>query len=285
MNRAATLALGLLALTGTAAAKDLVGVFQDAVQNDPTIKQANANRLATREARPQAWSQVLPQINGTAGATWDHNSGYQDQPIETTNPPTVGVFPLNETIDQSTKTWALNLRQNVFSWTNWMNIKAAHKEVAQAEATYQAAEQDLILRVATAYFVVLAADDTLLANQAALEAIQRQLDQADKRFEVGLIAITDVQEAKSGRDTAAAAVIAAKRTLATDIYRLEEITGQNYDQLSKPDPQMPLAGPDPQDEARWVEISLDQNPTLLASRLGADVARENVRAAFGGHLP
>jgi outer membrane protein len=284
MIRATTLALGLLVFSGSLAAKDLVGVFQDALQNDPTIRQANANRLATREASPQAWAQVLPQINGTAGATWDHNSGFQDQPVLSPGSPPQ-VVPLNETIDQSTKTWALNLRQNVFSWTNWMNIKAAHKEVAQAEATYQAAEQDLILRVATAYFVVLAADDTLLANQAALEAIQRQLDQADKRFEVGLIAITDVQEAKSGRDTAAAAVIAAKRALATAIYRLEEITGQKYDQLSKPDPQMPLAGPDPQDEARWVDISLDQNPTLLASRLGADVARENVRAAFGGHLP
>ena len=74
---------------------------------------------------------------------------------------------------------------------------------------------------------------------------QHQLDQADKRFEVGLIAITDVQEAKSARDTAAAAVIAAKRTLATDIYRLEEITGQKYDQLSKPDPRHAARGPEP----------------------------------------
>jgi outer membrane protein len=80
-------------------------------------------------------------------------------------------------------------------------------------------------------------------------------------------------------------VIAAKRALATDIYRLQEITGQQYDHLSKPDPQMPLAGPDPLDASRWVDISLAQNPTLVASRLGADVARENVRSAIGGHLP
>src|SRR5215470_12574009 len=86
MNRAATLALGLLALTGTAAAKDLVGVFQDAVQNDPTIKQANANRLATREARPQAWAVVLPQLNATAGITRDHTSGFQDQVAEVSDP-------------------------------------------------------------------------------------------------------------------------------------------------------------------------------------------------------
>ena len=86
MNRAATLALGLLALTGTAAAKDLVGVFQDAVQNDPTIRQANANRLATREARPQAWAIVLPQLNATAGITRDHTSGNQDQIAQISDP-------------------------------------------------------------------------------------------------------------------------------------------------------------------------------------------------------
>jgi outer membrane protein len=287
MNRAATLTLSLLALASTAGAKDLQGVFEDALHNDPVIKQANANRLATREARPQAWAAVLPQFNGTAGVTRDHTSGFQGQIAEvgTATNTSLVVVTLPETIDTTTKTWALNLRSNLFSWTNWMQIKAASKEVAQAEATYEAAEQDLILRVATAYFVVLAADDTLLANQAALEAISRQLDQANKRFEVGLIAITDVQEARSAHDTAAATVIAAKRALATDIYRLQEITGQQYDHLSKPDPQMPLAGPDPLDASRWVDISLAQNPTLVASRLGADVARENVRSAIGGHLP
>ncbi len=128
----------------------------------------------------------------------------------------------------------MNLRQNVFSWANWMTLKAAGKEVAQAEATYQAAEQQLILRVAQAYFNVLAAEDGLEANQASLDAISHQLDQANKRFEVGLIAITDVEDAKAARDTAAAAVIAAKRTLATSEDQLQEITGQKYDSLAKP---------------------------------------------------
>jgi outer membrane protein len=166
-----------------------------------------------------------------------------------------------------------------------MQIKAASAEVAQAEANYQAAEQDLILRVATAYFLVLSAEAGVEANTAALQAITQQLDQANKRFEVGLIAITDVQDAKAGHDTAAAAVIAAKRQLATAQYRLQEITGQQYDRLSRPGTNMPLKGPEPMDESAWVQSSLQQNLSLISSRLAADIARDNVRAAFGGHLP
>ena len=284
MNRASTLALVLLAFSGSAPAKDLVGVFEDAVHNDPVIRQADANRLAAREARPQAWAALLPQLNGTAGATGDHNGG--EQPFFGTGAngtPLVTTAP--EVLDTSTKTWAVNLRQNLFSWSNWMALKGAGREVAQAEATYQAAEQQLILRVAQAYFNVLAAEDGLEANQASHEAISRQLDQANKRFEVGLIAITDVQEAKAARDTAAAAVIAAKRTLATSEDQLQEITGQKYDRLSKPGGDMPLKSPEPADQTRWVNISLEQNLSLISSRLGAEIARDNVRVAIGGHLP
>ncbi len=291
MIRAAALSLCLLAAAQGAAATDLKGVFEDAVKHDPVIRAANANRLASREARPQAWAAILPQVQGTAGVTWDHNSGFQDQVAEVGNPndpnapPVLQVVPVPETIDQRTKQWAVNLRSSLISWSNWMNIKAAGAQVAQAEANYQAAEQNLVLRVAQAYFNVLAAYDALVANQASLEAISRQLDQANKRFEVGLIAITDVQEAKASRDTAAAAVIAAKRTLATSQDQLEEITGQKYDSLAKPGGEMPLKGPDPQDETRWVNISLEQNLALISARLAADIARDNVRSAFGGHLP
>src|SRR6184192_2311741 len=280
MNRASTLALVLLAFSGAAPAKDLVGVFEDAVHNDPVIRQADANRLAAREARPQAWAQVLPQLTGTASAARDHNSGYQDEIFA---PPAVQRFLT--TTDTTTQKWAVNLEQSLFSWEKWMTLKEAGREVAQAEANYQAAEQQLILRVAQGYFSVLAAVDGLEANQASLEAISRQLDQANKRFEVGLIAITDVQEAKAARDTAAAAVIAAKRTLATSEDQLQENTGQKYEQLAKPGADMTLKSPEPADESRWVNLSLEQNLSLISSRLGAEIARDNVQIAIGGHLP
>ena len=283
-----TRALACLVLLGVATAAqstDLVGVYQDALRNDPQIRQADANRLATREARPQAWSAVLPQITGTASRTQDKQDGNQGtlafDPTTNTYSPIAEAYNLNSTA----RTWSLNLRQNLFSWSNWMTIRQADSQVAQAEATYQAAQQSLILRVAQAYFNVLSAQDGLEANQASLEAISRQLDQANKRFEVGLIAITDVQEAKAARDTAAAAVIAAKRTLATAGDQLSEITGQKYDRLSKPGEDMPLNSPQPADEDKWVQVSLDQNLSLISSRLAADIARDNVRIAFGGHLP
>ena len=290
MNRLARLALGLIAIAGTAAAKDLAGVYEDATHSDPVIRQADANRLAAREARPQAWAAVMPQIVGSASILKDHSSGYQDTISEIPNPadpstPLLQPLPLPSTIDTTTRGWAVNLRSNLFSWTNWMQIKAASAEVAQAEANYQAAEQDLILRVATAYFLVLSAEANVEANTAALEAITHQLDQANKRFEVGLIAITDVQDAKAGHDNAAAAVIQAKRQLATAQYRLQEITGQQYDRLSRPGADLPLKGPEPVDESAWVDISLAQNLSLISSRLAADIARDNVRAAVGGHLP
>jgi outer membrane protein len=292
MNRAATLALVLLALPLAAPAKDLIGVFEDALHNDPVIRQADANRLASRESKPQALAALLPQINGTAGWTRDHNSGIQTQIFSVpsnppTNPPTQQLVTaqLPDTIDSTAYQWGLNLRQNVFSWSNWMALKAASHEVAQAEATYAAAEQQLILRVAQAYFNVLTAIDTLAADQTSLEAISRQLDQADKRFEVGLIAITDVEDAKAARDSAASTVIAAKRTLATSEDQLQEITGQKYDALAKPADNMPLSNPEPADQDRWVNISLEQNLTLISSRLAADIARENVRVAQGGHFP
>jgi outer membrane protein len=294
MNRAATLALVLLGLPLAAPAKDLIGVFEDALHNDPVIRQADANRLAARESKPQALSALLPQINGTAGITRDHSSGFQSQIFEVSGTPTAAnpnpppqlvVARTADQIDNTVQQWALNLRQNVFSWSNWMALKAASHEVAQAEANYASAEQQLILRVSQAYFNVLSSIDTLAADQTSLEAIARQLDQANKRFEVGLIAITDVEDAKAARDTAASTVIAAKRTLATAEDQLQEITGQKYDSLGKPGVDMPLNNPEPADQSRWVNISLEQNLSLISSRLAADIARENVRVAQGGHMP
>ncbi|HVY82675.1 MAG TPA: TolC family outer membrane protein [Steroidobacteraceae bacterium] len=285
MKRAISVALFCMSVVGTASAADLLSVYQDALANDPAIREADALRKASREARPQAWAALLPQIQGTANYTRGKTD--QTQPFGQNDPATgdVVLFPRTTALHPDTRGWTINLRQNLFSWSNLATFRAAGYQVAQAEADYRAAEQDLISRVAARYFGVLAAQDTVEANQAALDAFNRQLDQANKRFEVGLIAITDVQDTKAARDQAAAAVIAAKRSLATAEEQLREVTGKKYDQLARPGDTMPLKTPEPNVEQQWVDISLDQNAALISSRLQAEQARENVQVAFGGHLP
>jgi outer membrane protein len=274
-----------LALPAAAQAADLAQVYQDALANDPTFQQAHANYMAAREARPEAWAALLPQISGSAGKSLDHNAGLTTSGFSSASGTGVQPSSYYATTHATTTQWSLNLSEDLFSWTNWMTLKAADKQVAEAQATYEAASQNLILRVATAYFNVLSALDTLQAQESSLQAYDLQLEQANKRFEVGLIAITDVEQARAARDTAAAAVISAKESLATAEDQLEVITGRQYETLSEPGTSIPLVMPSPANQNQWVRTSLQQNLTLLASQLAADVARDNVRIAFGGHLP
>lgn len=289
MKRAISLAVIALLAAGTAGAADLLSVYRDALANDPTIRQADALRKASRERKPQAWAALLPQITGQGTYTRGRTENTQSQPQAITDDQgnTIGVtlFESNLVARPKNKVWSFNLTQNLFSWSNWATLQAADSEVAQAEADYRTAQQSLLQRVAQRYFAVLAAQDTLEAQQVALEAFNRQLDQANKRFEVGLIAITDVQDSKAARDQSNAAVIDAKRALASAEEQLREVTAQKYDQLSRPGVNMALASPAPADEQEWVNMALDQNTQLLSSRLASDTARENVRVAFGGHLP
>ena len=194
-------------------------------------------------------------------------------------------FAENSSFSPERSGWNVQLRQTIFNWGGLVALKQSCRIAAQADADYGVAQQDLALRVATQYFDVLATLDNMQAQQAALDAISRQLEQADKRFEVGLIAITDVQEARAARDTAAADLIAAKRAYATSQELLREITDMQYPVLSSPRGTMPLAIPEPADPQKWVEASMEQNLALTSSRLGAEIARDNVRTAFGGHLP
>jgi outer membrane protein len=181
--------------------------------------------------------------------------------------------------------YSAQLTQTVFRWDQWQGLQRAGSEVALAEANYRAAQQDLMVRVSQAYFEVLAAEDTLAAAEATAQAFARQLEQAEKRFEVGLIAITDVQEARAANDSATAGVILAKRVLATAQERLREITGEAFTALVKPADDMPLDQPQPLDEQTWVDQALEQNLDVIAARLGVDLAKHDVKIAQGGYMP
>jgi len=292
MRRIVALGLGCL-ISVTASSEDLLTIFDQAVVNDPLVREAEYTRKATQEARPQAWAAYLPQIAGrwTKGQSDVTTRSVQANliPVDPANPNTSDLILQSQGINGSaspdTENWNVQLSQSVFNWGQLVQLRQASKVVAQADADYGVAQQDLAVRVATRYFDVLAAQDNVQAQQASLDAISRQLEQAEKRFEVGLIAITDVQEARAARDTSAADLIAAKRSLATAQEFLREITDMQYAVLSTPRSTMPLKMPEPADEQKWVEASMSQNLALTSSRLGADIARDDVRVAFGGHLP
>ncbi len=271
-----------------APAADLLAVYQRALQNDPQLREADANRLAALESKPQALAALLPQLagNGIASKERDVGSSNTVDSVVLTNGTTIlESFPFNGHVSTTTHHYGVDLKQNLFRWENWVALQRADATVAQAEADYQAAQQDLIARVAQRYFDVLAAQDDLDAQKANLASVNRQLEQAEQRYGVGLIAITDVQEARAAHDSGAAAVIAAKRQLASAQELLREITGDVFESLARPNEPFELAAPDPNNEDRWVEMALQQNLSVVSSRLGADIARENVSAARGGHLP
>ena len=290
MRKSLSLA-GLLATTTclslgvTQAAETLLDVYQRAVQSDPQIREAEANYLATLESKPQARSAILPQIDFNAQYTDQTSEGGSTFPqFDTNSGAVVNVDSFSDT-DSDTTTWDVQLRQTLFRWDQFVTLQQSDKRVSQAGATFESAKQDLLIRVAERYFDVLAARDTLNSETGAREAIGRQLEQAEKRFEVGLIAITDVQEAKAGFDQAVATEIAAKRSLATAQEFLREITGEYIAELAGPRPELPLENPEPADEQAWVETAKSQNLGLIASRIAAEIARDEIRIRRGNHYP
>jgi outer membrane protein len=275
------LALGAYATGPVLAQESLIEVYQRAVQNDPAIREAEATYLATAEVKPQARSSLFPGL--TLGASrGDRN---QDTAGGAINPISGQPVGTRNIFDQGSRGWNISLTQTLFNWSQFATLKQADKRVARAETDYEAARQQLVVRVAEAYFNVLAAEDNLASAVAAREAISRQLEQAQRRFEVGLIAITDVQQSQAGYDDAVAAEIEAQRVLATSHEFLREIVGELIPDLASPTDELPLLTPEPASAEQWVQTAMQQNLALVSSRLAADVALDEIDIQKAGRLP
>ncbi|HNP64746.1 MAG TPA: TolC family outer membrane protein [Woeseiaceae bacterium] len=274
--------LAALAISGPSRASTLLEIYQQALQSDPQIHEAEARRLAALESKPQARGALLPQIGAGGSYTSSERSGPDLIPNPDPNLPPVPVTSTNET---DVLQYGISLRQSLFRWDQIVNLRRADKTITRAEAVREAAQQDLIVRVAQRYFDVLAAEDRLTSINANREAIARQLEQAKQRFEVGLIAITDVQESQAAYDQSVADEIAAKRTLATAREFLREITGEYVSELDAPAADFPLLNPDPSSEQDWVRLSLEQNLNLIASRLDERLARDEISFRRNGYYP
>ena len=269
--------------SAAAEAEDLMDIYERALQFDPILRQAEAGYLAILELKPQARSALLPFVSLSAGASSAHTTdpnrptifatGQVDPDIESTE------------VDRQSSNWNVGLTQTVFDWGQFLTLRQIDKRLAQAEIDFQVARQDLLVRVATTYFLVLAAEDTLASETAAREAIGRQLEQAERRFEVGLIAITDVQEAQAGYDQAIAAEILAEQNLATTHEFLREIIGESVVDLAGPAQEIPLLRPDPANAEAWVQTALDRNLILISSRIGSDIALDEIAIQRSFRLP
>ena len=268
----------------------LIDIYEDAIIHDPRLKEAYANKQAIIESKPQALSFLLPKL--TASSTFsdsdtDGNSTFQRRIFDPITGDLLAVTTDNTQFVQKTDSfqWDVTLQQSIIDASAWMNLKKANKIVAQAEVDYLSAEQDLMVRVCNTYFDVLAAQDTLESEQAARAAIEKQLDQSRKRYEVGIIAITDIQEAQAAFDQSIASEILAKRNLATAKELLREITDSYPEELQKPGANMPLIMPNPQSENEWVNTALQQNLNLLSAQVGTEIGRNEVNIQKSGHYP
>lgn len=277
---ALSLLAGGLTAAPAALAADLWDAYQLALQNDAELRAAEANYRAAREAKPQAWSQYLPQISASASQTTSSSDGTQAEFVGG-----VGFVPVDFESESDSTNLSLSLRQTIFNWGTLQEIQQAGASVAQAEAEYRAAQQDVVLRVSESYFNLLAAQDRLGTAQANREAIGRQLEQTKKRFEVGLIAITDVQESQAAYDQAVAEEIAAERAVSSSREALRVIIGEYVGAPSLPRADMPLIAPNPQSAEDWVNQALAQNLSLVASRFALQVAQQTVDLRRAGHYP
>jgi outer membrane protein len=267
LHAVALITAGLMAPL-TAGAEDLLELYGVALQQDPKYQAARANQSSVKTTEEIARSFLLPNIGVSASANQINNDvkGAGDD-------------------DFSQEDMSLNLTQPIYRRDRWLAVDQAKILSTKADVDFLAADQDLIVRLATAYFDVLSAQDTLTFVLADKKAIARQLEQAQQRFDVGLIAITSVYEAQAAYDLASANQIKAENSLDNAKEKLREIVGNRDFALNKLQADLELAKPNPDDLNAWTEQALAQNPVILGARNTTDIAQKEIEVQRSGHYP
>jgi len=258
--------------SATLRAENLMDIYKLAKLNDPSYLASVAEYNAARESSSTAWSAVLPHI----GLRGTHSEYDQDVTAFGSSLPNQRYH---------SNAYSLTLTQTLFHKEQFDRISQADAQVAQAEARFNSAKLNLIVRAAQRYFNVLAAADNLVFANANKEAISQQLQQTKQRFEVGLTAITDVHEAQARYDASVASAITAQNQYAIREEELREITHQAPGKLATLEENSPLVNPDPADVEQWVKTSLQNNLPLLAAQKAMDAAQYGVGVAQAGHYP
>lgn len=247
----------------------LLDIYQRALEHNAELAAARAAMRAGQEAVPQARAGLLPQLNG--GASLSDSRSTLDSP--------------SSSRERSALVWQASLSQPLLRADRWYGLQAAEALSAQARIEYAAAEQALVLQSAEAYFIALRARDALAVSRAEEAAYRRQLDQAQERFELGIVAKTDVLEAQAAFDSVQAARLGAERAVADAFGQLRVITGHEYRRLDGLSHALPVLPPQPADAESWVERTRSDNLYLQASALAVDAAGQSLQQRKAGHAP
>lgn len=267
----------LLLVPSLASANELTRIYDLALQNDAQLQAAEGARNAAIAVNPQARGALLPQITGTA--TLDQ--GTTSTTTTTTNPPAT----TDEDADTDQTDFGLTVRQAIFDAGAWNRWQSAGRQAAAAQATYVIAQQNLTFRVTEAYFNLLAAADSVRFADAEKKAVERQLELAKKRFEVGLSAITDVQEAQARYDLTVAQMIEAEQALITAQVAVSEITGTADARIVPLKDEIPLVGPNPDSINEWLKTASENSLSIKVAEANADAAEQGLDASWAGHYP
>ncbi len=252
-------------------AANLLQIYDQARLHDAQFQAARQAYRVTLENRPLARASLLPQINFVAD-TGRNNTQYRGMAF---NGQSIPNFSPSYDINNYT----LSLRQTVFNYADWLSLKQADQTVLAAKAKLADANQALILRVATAYFHVLTARDQIHYSQAEQKALERQLEQAKKRFEVGLVSSAEVKQALASSDLARAQTLQAQSALADAREALTVITDEPVERLAPLARKIPLVTPLPDKIKSWVNMTLQQNLSLVATRTHLVAERIGVNRA------
>lgn len=271
------LALSIASASALAAADDLMDVYQLAKGGDPQLLQAEAAYHAVEKTRRQVKAGLLPQLSLTG------NLIRERQEITSISSPIPGFEPT--TFYSTTRGYNLNLTQALYRRDLMVQLHQADATVDQAEAQYQAAQEDLAVRATDLYFAVLTAADNLDFAQAEKKSYEHLLEQAKQRFNVGLIAITDVHEAQAAYDLAVTREITAQNQVALAKEQLREVTGKYPDALAALKDDITLPEPQPANADQWVNTALDRNYQLIAAQAAVEKAHQDVELGRAGHYP
>ena len=269
--------------------QDLLTILQLALDNDPTLNQAEAQYRANRENVIQSRAALLPTL-GVGGSTTRLTSGPTDTQVTRVPDPETGEVRTIIEEDHSFRPginnhgWGVSLQQSVFNLSNWYSLQSARASDRAASVNLAAQEQDLIMRVAAAYFDVLRAQDLLETNIQEEEAALRSLEQTQQREEVGLVAITDVYDAQAAYDLARNTTILQQNAVRAAFEALEAITGQAHPDIAELEDNFPIVEVDGSlDE--WEAQAEDNSLAIAAAEYNLEASRENLRARKADHLP